>query len=253
MIRSWMGVVGAFAVLGAPPAVAAAQAPDATAPTVTIVSPVEGAQYVQGSAVAASYNCTDETDAVVGYCAGTVADGANVDTSVLGPGTFTVTARDAAGNETVETRRYTVVVQDPADVGGQAPATLNLTLGTATPFSAFVPGVPKDYTTTLTARAISTAADATLTVADATGTAPGHLVNGSYVLASPLKASATSTTGASAPAATIGDAPATLLTWGAPASDDVTVTFTQPIGAADPLRTGSYSKTLTFTLSTTNP
>jgi hypothetical protein len=31
------------------------------------------------------------------------------------------------------------------------------------------------------------------------------------------------------------------------------LTFRQHIGAADPLRTGSYSKTLTFTLSTTNP
>ena len=35
--------------------------------------------------------------------------------------------------------------------------------------------------------------------------------------------------------------------------DDVTVTFTQPIGANEPLRTGAYSKTLTFTLSTTSP
>ena len=30
-------------------------------------------------------------------------------------------------------------------------------------------------------------------------------------------------------------------------------TFTQPIGASEPLRTGTYSKTLTFTLSTTAP
>ena len=29
--------------------------------------------------------------------------------------------------------------------------------------------------------------------------------------------------------------------------------FEQAIGASDPLRTGSYSKTLTFTLSTTTP
>ena len=40
----------------------------------------------------------------------------------------------------------------------------------------------------------------------------------------------------------------------APASNDpVTVAFKQAIGASDPLRTGTYSKTLTFTLSTTNP
>ena len=40
----------------------------------------------------------------------------------------------------------------------------------------------------------------------------------------------------------------------APVSNDaVTITFRQPIGANDPLRTGTYSKTLTFTLSTTTP
>jgi hypothetical protein len=42
--------------------------------------------------------------------------------------------------------------------------------------------------------------------------------------------------------------------WTAPVSNDsVTVTFNQHIGTNDALRTGTYSKTLTFTLSTTNP
>jgi len=36
-------------------------------------------------------------------------------------------------------------------------------------------------------------------------------------------------------------------------SDAVTLGVKQPIGATDPLRTGTYSKTLTFTLSTTAP
>jgi hypothetical protein len=45
-----------------------------------------------------------------------------------------------------------------------------------------------------------------------------------------------------------------LLTYGGPVSHDpVVVRFAQHIGANDPLRTGSYAKTLTFTLSTTNP
>ena len=40
--------------------------------------------------------------------------------------------------------------------------------------------------------------------------------------------------------------------WTAPTSNEaVTVTFKQAIGANDALRTGTYSKTLTFTLSTT--
>jgi hypothetical protein len=131
-------------------------------------------------------------------------------------------------------------------------STLNLTLGASTPFAAFIPGVPKDYTTTMMARVVSTAADATLTVVDG-GAAPGHLVNGTYVMAQALQASAASANGHGFPAAPIGAAAATLLTWDGPANDDVTVTFTQPIGINDPMRTGSYSKTLTFTLSTTNP
>jgi hypothetical protein len=42
--------------------------------------------------------------------------------------------------------------------------------------------------------------------------------------------------------------------WTAPVSNDpVTITFKQHIGANDALRTGAYSKTLTFTLSTVSP
>ena len=36
-------------------------------------------------------------------------------------------------------------------------------------------------------------------------------------------------------------------------NDAAPVTFTQLVNATDALRTGSYSKTLTFTLSTTTP
>jgi hypothetical protein len=42
--------------------------------------------------------------------------------------------------------------------------------------------------------------------------------------------------------------------WTAPVSNDtVNITYKQTIKANDPLRTGAYSKTLTFTLSTTQP
>ena len=48
--------------------------------------------------------------------------------------------------------------------------------------------------------------------------------------------------------------PADLLRYGGPVSNDpVTLGFKQPIAATDALRTGNYAKTLTFTLSTTNP
>ena len=36
-------------------------------------------------------------------------------------------------------------------------------------------------------------------------------------------------------------------------NDPVAVTFRQAVGATDALRTGAYTQTLTFTLSTTTP
>ena len=93
-------------------------------------------------------------------------------------------------------------------------------------------------------------------MSDPSGTAPGHLVNGSFSLPSALKASASSPAGAGGAPGDIGGAanPLTLLTYAAPVSNDpVTVSFLQHIGSNDALRTGTYSKTLTFTLSTTAP
>jgi hypothetical protein len=78
---------------------------------------------------------------------------------------------------------------------------------------------------------ISTAGDAALAVSD-----PGHMTNGSFSLPSPLEVSFSKAS------------------WTEPASNDrVTIGFKQHIGASDALRTGAYSKTLTFTLSTTTP
>ena len=78
---------------------------------------------------------------------------------------------------------------------------------------------------------ISTAADAALTVSD-----PGHLMNGTFALPEPLR---------------VEIAPAT---WAGPVSNAAaTITFHQHIGPRDRLRTGTYARTLTFTLSTTNP
>jgi hypothetical protein len=257
MNRPWVGTLGVAALFAALPAAAVAQtAPaDTTPPTITIVSPVEGATYAKDSLPAASFNCTDDTDPVVADCAGTVANGAALDTSVVGPGTFTVTAHDAAGNPQTKTVHYSVAVQAPSEPGGETPATLNLTLGPATPFAPFIPAVPMSYTTTMTARVVSSAGDATLTVADPSTSATGHLVNGAYVMPQPLQAAGSSQDGEGFPSAAIGGSasPTGLLTWDGPANEDALVTFTQPIGGTDALRSGAYAKTLTFTLSTTNP
>ena len=111
------------------------------------------------------------------------------------------------------------------------PATLSLTLGANASFGAFVPGVAREYTASTTANVISSAGDATLTFSD-----PGRLTNGTFSLAQPLQVALSKST------------------WNAPVSNDtVTVSFRQAIGANEALRTGAYSKTLTFTLSTTSP
>ena len=88
---------------------------------------------------------------------------------------------------------------------------------------------------------VSTAGDAVLSVQDPSATAPGRLVNGSFALRSPVLVGGS-------------PLPAAVKRYTAPTSNDVVpIEFTQPIDATEPLRTGSYSKTLTFTLATTNP
>jgi hypothetical protein len=123
---------------------------------------------------------------------------------------------------------------DATDGGGSSgsvPATLGLTVAPGASFGAFTPGVDKDYTASTTANIISTAGDATLTSSD-----PGHLMNGTFALPAPLEVSFSRSS------------------WTGPtANEPVTIGFKQHIGATDALRTGAYSKTLTFTLSTTTP
>ena len=141
--------------------------------------------------------------------------------------------------------------------GGTVGATLSLSMGTAAGFGPFAPGVAHDYTATGTASVISTAGDATLSVADPSSSSTGHLVNGTFSLPAALqiKGSSAAGTGAASFADVGGSAaPTQVLTYSGPTSNDaVTMTFQQHIGSTDALRTGTYSKSLTFTLSTTNP
>jgi hypothetical protein len=139
-------------------------------------------------------------------------------------------------------------------VGGSVGATLALSLGPAPSFGTFTPGLAKDYTAGGTANVLSTAGNAALSVSDPSPSAPGHLVNGSFPLPSALLAGASSPGGTAAPTATVSGAPATLERWRAPVANDVVaLAFTQHVAATDPLRTGSYAKTLTFTLATDTP
>ena len=142
------------------------------------------------------------------------------------------------------------------NVGGNVPATLSLTMGSAAQFAPFTPGAQKDYFATTTANVISSAGDATLSVADPATTNTGKLVNGAFALPETLQANAVRGTTSSGVYSPVGGSanPTALFSWAGPASNDMlTVGFKQPIKANDALRTGTYSKTLTFTLSTTNP
>ena len=140
---------------------------------------------------------------------------------------------------TTAERRY--CFRTDAPVGGNVPATLALTLGTPASFGAFTPGVAKDYTASTTANVISTAGDATLSASDPSSVAPGRLVNGTFSLPQPLQVAGSTL-------------PSTIKTYAGPVSNDaVTIDFKQSVAAGDALRTGTYAKTLTFTLSTTTP
>ncbi|MDA0185136.1 DUF1080 domain-containing protein [Solirubrobacter phytolaccae] len=197
---------------------------DTTAPTITITGFPEVIRA--GTPVTPDYRCEDEQDLV--ECTATP-----VETTAPGRYTFRVTAKDAAGNETVATRAYSVVAftDTPGSAGGTVPATLSLTLDAPATFGTFVPGVAREYTASTKATVISTAGDAALTTSE-----PGHLANGAFSLPQPLRVEITPNA------------------WSGPVSNGTaTIAFKQAIGLTDALRTGSYTKTLTFTLSTTNP
>jgi hypothetical protein len=135
-----------------------------------------------------------------------------------------------APDQWLTARRYLPATAETG-VGGSVPATLALTLGAPASFGAFTPGVAKTYSAATTANVVSTAGDAALTVND-----PGHLANGTFTLPEPLQVSLSKAS------------------WTGPVSNDaVAIAFSQRVNAGDALRTGTYSKTLTFTLSTTTP
>jgi hypothetical protein len=172
-------------------------------------------------------------------------------TITAGTGSTSTTATDVATADHFWTLSPYAATDAGTSVGGTVPATLSLSLGTPAVLGPFLPGVGKDYTSSTTADVVSTAGDALLTVADPSADRPGRLVNGTFALTQPLQVDARG--GAFAPVGAA-SSPTALLAYPAPVSHDVAqIGFKQSIGDTEPLRTGSYSKTLTFTLSTTTP
>jgi hypothetical protein len=142
----------------------------------------------------------------------------------------------------------------PQDVMATVPTLLKLTVTPTTTLGSIAPGVAHDYLSSVAAEITSTAGSAALSISDQSSNAPGRLVNGTYALASPVEAQATNATQTSSAFSAVGASPVTLLSYNAPVSSDpVTIGFRQRVSASELLRAGSYSKTLTFTLTTTTP
>ena len=78
-------------------------------PSIELISPTDGATYVQGQAVNAVYFCTPPEGATVATCAGPAANGSPLDTATLGSHTFKVFAEDSDGATEAESVKYTVV------------------------------------------------------------------------------------------------------------------------------------------------
>ena len=84
---------------------------DETPPSVTLSRPADGAYYVVGQPVAASYVCADDADGTgIASCTGSTASGAPIDTSNAGVRSYSAAATDYATNSTTTTASYTVVV-----------------------------------------------------------------------------------------------------------------------------------------------
>jgi type 1 glutamine amidotransferase len=187
---------------------------------------------------------------------GATATGATVSHSYLTGGSHSakLTVTYADGDTASANVAADVPPSQSTTVTGTVPATLALSLGAQPGFGTFTLGVANTYNAATTANVLSSAGNAALSVADTNTLAPGHLVNGTFVMPQALKARATNAANPSTVFADVSANPLTLLNYPGPiANDAVSLQFQQTIGSTDPLRTGQYAKTLTFTLSTTSP
>lgn len=104
---------------------------DTSGPDIQITTPADGASYTQGQAVIAHFACADP--AGVATCAGTVADGAAIDTSVPGTRTFTVTATDTAAHASEVSHTYTVAAPKPTSAPTSGEAAFGIDMWAAGP------------------------------------------------------------------------------------------------------------------------
>ena len=236
---------------------ASSYAPDATGAAIELTGITEGQRFKVGSTATPTYTCTDAGG--VDSCVGTVASGETMTMSSLGNKTFKVTAIDSSGNITTKEIAYAV---NSVDVTTTMPTStvapmMELRLPASTPaFEPFVPGVAREYLIAAAPQVTTTAGDTSLSIWDPATTGTGRLVNGTATLTNALQAYATATQGTAGAGGNVGGAaaPTPLISFAAPQTNrTVNLTFRQNITATETLRSGSYGKTLTFTLSTTAP
>ena len=87
---------------------------DNIGPGVAFAVPADGATYLQGQTLAASYLCLDAGSGAVA-CDGPVANGLPIDTTTPGQHTFAVDSVDVAGNISENSVNYFVVCTDDGD------------------------------------------------------------------------------------------------------------------------------------------
>jgi len=180
-----------------------------------------------------------------------------------------VVAHNASGPSSPAESAATAVVTamtgtQTGTVEGKVPFTQSLASScTTVVLGPFNPGRAHGYGNTCTLKATDTAAESKLVAEDASTVDPGHLVQvynhekikETYELPEALETgNATSGQEGTGGALTSLVTPVTLLKYAKPFSEDaMTVTFNQKIGLHDHLHTGTYSKVITLTLSTTEP
>ena len=82
--------------------------PDALEPVVTVTGLPDGATVAAGATVTPEVRCTDRGGSSLRSCSATGLTGGHLDTATPGSRTWSVTARDGAGNAATVTRHYTV-------------------------------------------------------------------------------------------------------------------------------------------------
>jgi hypothetical protein len=108
---------------------------DKTPPAANVVVPANFGSYVQGSSLTASFGCTDALSGVVS-CAGSVGNGAAIDTSSAGARVFNATATDAAGNAGTASHTFEIAAVDATlPVSGGSVADVDPETGVTTTLS----------------------------------------------------------------------------------------------------------------------